>query len=215
VKKFRRPALLALLAFALFAVYTILSINGFRQRTFDDVSKIPYRKVGLVLGCAPTVRGGYPNLFFEYRMEAAAKLYKAGKVDYLLVSGDNRHRSYDEPTAMKAALIKAGVPKTRIVCDYAGFTTLDSVVRANKVFQEQAFTVISQPFHNERALYIADGYGIDAIGYNAEDVPAGIGMSTYLREVGSRVKAVWDVKIRHRQPHFLGEPLPIGTMSRS
>jgi SanA protein len=128
---------------------------------------LPHRKVALVLGCSPKLRDGSTNYFFIFRMDAGAKLIKNGNVDYLLVSGDNRRRDYDEPTAMKEALIARGVAPDRIVCDYAGLTTLDSVVRAKAIFGQAEITIVSQRFHTERAIYLARAYGVDAIGYNA------------------------------------------------
>jgi len=131
-------------------------------------------------------------------------------VDFVLASGDNHRRGYDEPTAMKQALIMAGVPESRVFCDYAGFTTLDSIVRAKRVFGQDAVTVISQQFHNERAIYLADHCGLDAVGYNAPDVPTTAATRlVYLREIASRIRAVWDVHVAHRQPHFLGDPVQI------
>jgi vancomycin permeability regulator SanA len=183
-------------------------------RTYDYLAAVPHHKVGLVLGCIPEV-DGRPNLFFTSRIRAAADLYRAGKVEFLLASGDNHRRGYDEPTAMKQALVAAGVPAARVFCDYAGFTTLDSVLRAKKVFGQDAVTIVSQRFHNERALYFADHCGLSAVGYNATDVPTTAATRlTYLREFGSRTKAVWDVHITHRQPHFLGNRVQISDAPR-
>lgn len=103
-------------------------------RVYADLNLVPHRRAGLVLGCAERLGGGYLNPYFTTRIQAAADLYRAGKVDYLIVSGDNHRKSYDEPTDMKCALLRAGVPENRIFCDYAGFRTLDSVVRAKAVF---------------------------------------------------------------------------------
>ena len=179
----------------------------------DELNSLPHRTVGLVLGCSPRLRDGSNNYFFLYRMDAAAELLQSGKVDYLRVSGDNRRREYDEPTAMKSALISRGVPADRIVCDYAGFTTLDSVVRAKAIFGQPRITIVSQRFHAERAIYIARAYGLDAIGYNASDIPLSAAPQTYTREVLSRVRAVLDANIFRRQPHHLGKPILIGGSS--
>jgi SanA protein len=138
--------------------------------------------VALVLGCSPTVGGGYTNPFFATRIQAAAELFRLGKVDYLLVSGDNRRRDYDEPSAMKEALVAAGVPQNRIYCDYAGRRTLDSVVRAGDVFGQGNIIVVSQEFHNQRAIFIAQHRGIDAIGFNAPDVDRYSAQSVFWRE---------------------------------
>jgi SanA protein len=178
--------------------------------THDGLKSLPHRKVALVLGCSPKLRDGSTNYFFIFRMDAAAKLLKNGKVDYLLVSGDNRRRDYDEPTAMKQALIARGVPAERIVCDYAGLTTLDSVVRAKAIFGQPEITIVSQRFHTERAIYLAQAYGVDAIGYNANDVPLVAAPRTYTRELLSRVRALLDANLLRRQPRHLGEPIVIG-----
>ncbi|SUH34826.1 SanA protein [Salmonella enterica subsp. enterica] len=114
---------------------------------------------------------------------------------WLLVSGDNGKKEYDEPSAMQQALIAKGVPEAAIFCDYAGFSTLDSVVRARKVFGENRITIISQAFHNQRAIWLAQQYGIDAIGVNAPDLNKRHGTYTRLREKLARVSAVLDAKI--------------------
>jgi SanA protein len=178
--------------------------------TYHSVAEVPRNHVGLVLGCSERGRDGGANPFFQKRMQAAADLFHAGKVDYLLVSGDNHRAGYDEPTDMKQALLLLGVPAERIVCDYAGFTTLDSVVRCKEVFQQTAVTIVSQQFHNERAIYLARAHGLEAIGFNADAVSVQRGLRTYVREAASRVKAVWDVHLSGRQPKFLGPPITIG-----
>ena len=182
-----------------------------RNLAHDETAALPHRKVALVLGCSRTLADGSANYFFTYRMDAAAELIKSGKVDYLLVSGDNRRHSYDEPTMMKEALIARGVPSDRVVCDFAGLTTLDSVVRAKAVFGQPQITIVSQRFHTERAIYLARAYGIDAVGYNARDVPLPAAPRTYTRELLSRVRAVLDANILHRQPRHLGGPIVIGS----
>lgn len=172
-------------------------------RLFTDVNALPARKVGLVLGCAP-------NLYFHHRVQAAREAFDAGKIEYILVSGDNHIASYDEAGAMKRALIHLGIPEERIVCDYAGFSTIDSVVRAREVFGQEQITIISQPFHVQRALFIAQRRQLDAVGYCARDVELSIGTPTRLREAFARVKTVLDLYLLHRRPRFLGEPVTIG-----
>ena len=110
---------------------------------------------------------------------------------------------------MKQALIAAGVPESKITCDYAGFRTLDSIARAKKVFGQKQVLIISQRFHNERALYLAKCYGLDATAYNAEDVELEHALKTYFREAFARVKAVMDMHVLHTQPKFLGPPVKI------
>jgi SanA protein len=130
---------------------------------YSTVSDIPYNKVGLLLGTSPKLKSGKANLYFDYRIKAATELYNAGKVKYILVSGDNRRNSYNEPEEMKKALIAAGIPDQRIILDYAGLRTLDSVVRAHLIFGLERFTLISQQFHNERAIYLAQQSHLQAI----------------------------------------------------
>ena len=165
---------------------------------------IPSTKVGLLLGTTDTVNGR-ENLYFRYRIEAAADIWKAGKVDTLIVSGDNRTRYYNEPEKMKRALVKRGVPADRIVCDYAGLRTLDSVVRAKEIFSANSILVISQRFHNERAIYLAKANGIEAYGFDARDVHTQAGLKTKLREVGARVKMWLDVNFLDTRPTHLGD----------
>lgn len=179
-------------------------------RIYGDIADIPHRSAALVLGCAKTLANGRGNLYFRYRIEAAAALYHAGRVDYLIVSGDNRHHGYDEPTDMREALIGAGVPGDRIYRDYAGFRTLDSVVRAREIFGQRELTIVSQPFHNERALYIARGHGIDAIALNAADVARAGGWRTKAREHLARCRTVLDLKLLGTAPKFLGPAVPLG-----
>jgi SanA protein len=200
--------LIALFALAILVSLTIASlvvIGATRGRTYSDSAVIPARKVGLVLGCSRFLYGGLRNLFFENRIQAAAQLYRAHKVDYLVVSGDNHVKGYDEPSDMKDALIQAGVPADRIYCDYAGFRTLDSIVRVREIFGQTSVTVISQEFHNRRAIFIAQHRGIDAIGFNAPDVDAYNSFKTRCREVLARANMLLDVFVFQRQPKFLGE----------
>lgn len=181
-----------------------------RGRTYADVSSIPYRKVGLLLGCSQRLADGRANLFFAYRVTAAARLFQAHKVDYLIVSGDNHVAGYDEPTDMKRALVRAGVPAERIYCDFAGFRTLDSIVRAREIFGQTNLTVVSQEFHNQRAIYIARHKGIDALGFNAREVDAFNSAGTRIREQFARVKTVLDVYLFRTRPKFLGPRVEIG-----
>ncbi|WP_045113902.1 SanA/YdcF family protein [Microscilla marina] len=177
---------------------------------FSKVGQIPANKVGLVLGTSKWLSDGRVNLYFKYRIEAAVALYKAKKIKYILVSGDNRFDYYNEPREMHNALVASGVPSEVIVLDYAGFRTLDSVVRSKKVFGQQAITIISQPFHNKRALFIASNYGMKAVAFNAKDVNLYMGFKTQLREKLARVKVFLDLYVTNKQPRFLGEKIEIG-----
>lgn len=178
-------------------------------RCFDDVKSVPEAPVAVVLGTAARVADGRANLFFLPRMEAAAALFKAGKVKALIVSGDNSTQNYDEPTEMKRVLVQMGVPEEKIVCDYAGFRTLDSVVRAKEVFGQSHVIFVSQKFHNARAVYLAKAFGMDAWGLNASDVPVKLSVKTFLREKLACVKAMLDVNVLGTQPKFLGETVTV------
>lgn len=210
-RKFFRIFLLSAILIALvFTVTANVIVSSYSSdRCYDDAEAIPHNRVGLLLGTSPKTKQGTVNLYFKYRMEAAAELYHGGKIDKILISGDNRHKNYNEPAAMRNALIELGVPDSAIVLDYAGFRTYDSMVRAKKVFGQDRLTVISQSWHNERALYIAHRVGIEAIGYNARDVAfRKVAMKNHIREWFARAKMVFDLIFQH-DPHFLGDPIEI------
>ena len=191
-------------------VYCNVRIQGYAEsRTFDNVEDVPHRHAALLLGTAPTVRNGNPNKYFVYRIDACVELYNAGKIDKIIVSGDNRHKSYNEPEAMRRALVDRGVPDASIFLDYAGFRTLDSVVRTKEIFGQTSYVIVSQKFHNERAIFIAKWKGIDAIGFNARDARIKYGIKTRIREVFARCKVFLDLLVG-KQPHFLGETVDIG-----
>ncbi len=151
---------------------------------------------------------GSKNYFFYNRTKAASTLFKSGKIQFVIISGDNSLSYYNEPADMKKELINAGVPDSVIFLDYAGFRTFDSMIRAKEVFGQTKFIVVSQQFHNERAIFIARKYGIEAYGYNAEDVNAYSGFKTKIRELFARVKVFIDV-YTNKQPKFLGEKVII------
>lgn len=179
-----------------------------RGKTFDTDTEIKKNRVGLVLGTSKRVATGQLNLYFLYRVEAAVKLYNAGKIQFILVSGDNSQKEYNEPMDLKRALIKAGIPSEHIFLDYAGFRTLDSIVRAKKIFNQTSITIISQKFHNERAIYIAEKNGMDAVGFNARAVEGRVAARTNSREYLARVKLFIDL-LFNVEPKFLGEKIEI------
>lgn len=214
MKKFAK-ILLACLCLLLASVAALLgysewTVSDARHYTYDDVNAVPYNRVALVLGTSKYLIGGSPNHYFKYRIKAAAELYNNGKVDYILVSGDNATVQYNEPRQMRRALIQAGIPASAIYSDYAGFRTLDSIVRAKEVFGQARFTVVSQAFHNERAIFIARHFGIEAIGFNALDPSAYQGIRTRVREVFARLMGLLDLYVLDKGPKFLGEPIVIG-----
>lgn len=177
-------------------------------RLYTDVRQVPYNKVGLLLGTTKYMGGGGINPYYHYRIEAAAQLAKAGKVKYIIASGDNSTHQYNEPQEMKEDLIKAGVDSSHIFLDYAGFRTFDSMIRLREIFGQDSVTVISQKFHNERAIYIASREGIHAIGFNARDVNREQGMRVQSREKLARVKVFVDYLLGE-DPKFLGEKVVI------
>ena len=179
-----------------------------KNRLYTDVKSIPYNKVGLLLGTAKTLENGYINLYYTYRIQAASELFKAKKIKYIVISGDNGRKEYNEPEMMRSDLIKAGVDSTHIFLDYAGFRTFDSVIRLREIFSQTSTTIISQPFHNARAVYIASKEGINAIGFNARDVSINYGFKVQAREKLARVKVFVDYLLGTK-PKFLGEKVPI------
>lgn len=194
------------LLIVLLANYWILSTVN--DQVYNDVEQIGYSDVALVLGTSKSINGIHENPFFTHRVKAAAKLFFSGKVKHILVSGDNSTMRYNEPRDMRHALIKLGVPDSCITMDFAGLRTLDSVVRSNKIFQQKRITVVSQEFHNYRAVFIANHYGIDAIAYNAH-YPTKVTLKTILREYLARPKAILDLYVFKTQPKFLGEKIEI------
>lgn len=178
-------------------------------RIFRSVDQISQNDVGLVLGTGKTTARGNPNLHFKQRIAAAAALYHSGKVRHLLVSGDNHIASYDEPTDMLNALVAAGVPTNAITCDYAGFRTLDSVVRANTAFGLKKFTIVTEEFHCPRALWIARQRGLDAVAFAAPDLSARWSLRVKARESLARVLCGLDLYVLNRNPKFSGPPEPL------
>jgi len=178
------------------------------EKLYNSTENIPYNRVGLLLGTIKTLKNGKSNLYYKYRINATVALYEAGKISRVLVSGDNGNKNYDEPTDMKNDLIANGIPAEHIVLDYAGFRTLDSIVRCRDVFGQDSVTIISQAFHNKRALFIAKYSGIDAIGYNANTVATRYSIRIQLREYLARVKMIVDIAFG-KKPKFLGEKITI------
>ena len=179
-----------------------------RAYLYDSVQEIPARQVALVLGTAKYTTDGRVNLYYRARIDAAAALYRGGKAQFFIVSGDNRSLSYNEPAQMRADLVAAGIPADRIQPDYAGLRTLDSVLRADKVFRLQDYIIVSQPFHNARAVFLARHHGQAVIALNAADpMQLRYRLKTQVREVGARLRAVWDVLSGKEARHY-GDPIP-------
>ncbi|MCI7480741.1 SanA/YdcF family protein [[Pasteurella] aerogenes] len=210
-KKYAKKILHYFVVFLLLCLGLLILIDqsiGFyvRQAIYTDIQKLPYRPYGLVLGTSKYFAKNTLNLFYYNRLLAAQELFKAKKIDYLLLSGDNRTIYYNEPVTMYKDLKKMGVPPEFMYMDYAGFRTLDSVIRADQVFKAHSLIIISQKFHCERALFIAKYHNIDAICFAAE-YPTGYTFVRF-REFFARLQAVWDLLIE-KEPHFLGKPEPL------
>lgn len=186
--------------------YTITSATA--EKIFSNIDDVPKNRVGIVLGTSKRLVGGQSNPYYTYRIAATIQLYLSGKIEFVLVSGDNGTIYYNEPTTFKKDLVKGGIPKEKIFLDYAGFRTLDSMVRAKEVFGLDSVTVISQKFHNERAIYLAEKKGLSAIGYNAKDIDGQQGFKVQFREYFARVKVFIDLMF-NTQPKFFGDKIEI------
>ena len=188
-------------------VYTNSMANSYSHKNVADCR---VGDVGLVLGCSKRFSSGVPSLYFTGRMQAAAELWKSGKLRCIIVSGDNREKYYNEPRDMKAALVKLGVPEDKIVCDFAGLRTFDSVVRARRIFGAQKITIISQSYHVKRAVATARQLGIDAEGYCAAHIPFNRPtlLRQFMRERAARVAMVLDLLIG-AEPRHMGEQVAL------
>jgi SanA protein len=189
----------------------ILSIDIYMSKKaqtdiYKDVKNIPDKKAALVLGTAKYMVGGGKNYFYTYRIRAAAELFKAGRVKSIVVSGDHSTKYYNETGKMKKDLMRAGVPGKYITLDPLGVRTLDSVVRAEAIFDLKDYIIVSQKFHLERALFIAKAKGQKAIGFMAKDIPGtAAAYRMKAREYLARAKAFLDVYILHTMPKFDGK----------
>jgi len=180
-------------------------VSSTKAQVLSAYDKLPDHRVALVLGTSHKTTAGLPNQFFEKRMDTAAELYKVGKIDHFILSGDNRSKFYNEPVEMRKALITRGVPSSAITLDFAGLRTLDSVVRSKEVFGQDKIIIITQPFHSYRALFISQFYNIDAVAVVASDPDLEISFKVRIREYFARTKAVLDLYILKTAPRFLGK----------
>ena len=190
--------LFALLCLCLIFVCNLLVVNNAEGKAYSDIDSIKYNKVGLLLGTTPQARiGRITNYFFIYRIDAAEQLYKAGKIEQILISGDEDSLDgINEPECMRDSLVARGVPASDIILDGKGYRTINSVINANKVFGLKSFTTISQEFHNERAIYQAEHLGLDVENlqaYNAKMPKSRRAFLTTIREYFARVKMFIDL----------------------
>ncbi len=206
IRWLKRMVLGLTIAFLLLLIASnVWIVKSTESRVFSDPAKLPEHRVALVLGTSHKSVGGGPNPFFQYRIKTAAELYRAGKIDHFIVSGDNRTIFYNEPNEMKKALVNAGVPASAITLDFAGLRTLDSVVRSKEIFGQHKITIITQTFHSYRALFISRYYNIDAVAMVAEDPALDRTFKVRLREYVARMVAVLDLYVFKTGPRHMGE----------
>ena len=189
---------MAIICIALMMTCNLIVVNNAKGKVFSDIDSIRYNKVGLLLGTTPQARfDRITNYFFIYRIDAAEQLYKARKIEKILISGDEKSLDgINEPECMRDSLVARGVPASAIILDGKGFRTICSVVNANNVYRLKSFTIISQKFHNERAIYLAEHLGLDVENiqaYNAKDPKSRRAYLTTIREYFARVKMFWDI----------------------
>ncbi|MBW3696807.1 hypothetical protein EK599_13995 [Vibrio sp. T187] len=180
------------------------------ERIITSIDDVPEFDVAVVLGTSKYL-GRTLNEYYTHRIDAAIELYQHDRIHHFLLSGDNAHRSYNEPWTMKRDLLNSGVPEEAINLDYAGFRTLDSIVRAKEIFDTDNFLIITQKFHCERALFIARSFDIQAQCLAVSGPTRHSGITIRLREVFARSKAFLDLYIIGTMPKFLGPKEPIGT----
>lgn len=192
-----------------FILYSNVTISDFDRYTFDTPDNLPKVRCAIVLGTSKWLGKGRENRYYKNRIIAAHSLYKAGKCTKIIVSGDNRTVSYNEPKSMKEDLVRMGVNEEDIICDYAELRTLDSIIRFKEVFGQSQGIVVSQKFHNSRAIYVARANDIELYGFNAVDVDRYNGLKTKLREIASKFVCFLDVHVLHTGPRHLGPEITI------
>jgi len=209
-KKLLKPVLFCGIAFVILGVFCFYHIKNTAQPyLYDAVEKVPACKAAIVLGTSRYLKSGTENLFFTYRMAAAETLFKAGKARVFILSGDNSLNNYNEPQDMKNALMMRGIPDSCLVLDYAGLRTFDSMIRCRQIFGQDSIIVVSQKFHNERAVFIGQKTGLVSFGFNAQEVTTQRAFKTRIREFFSRIKCVLDFYLLNTQPRHLGEKIII------
>lgn len=196
---------LVILFVVILGVCNVWIVSSTEDKVYSDLSRLPDHRVALVLGTSHRSVGGGPNPFFQNRIKTAADLYRMGKIDHFILSGDNRTKFYNEPIEMQKALIREGVPASAITLDFAGLRTLDSVVRCKEIFGQSRITIITQSFHSYRALFISEYYNIDAVAMVAEDPDLDRTFKVRIREYLARTVAVMDLYIFKTTPRHLGE----------
>ncbi len=202
--------IVCLTAFVLLLLYSNIIIHRFAEPyIYRDIGSLDRYHTGLLLGTNKYLRGRSLNPFYQSRIETAAQLYHKGKIRFIIASGANPGPYYNEPHQMKEDLKQKGVPARMIFQDYAGLRTLDSVVRCRYIFGQSRFLIISQDFHNRRAVYLARQWGMEAVGFNAPGVRGVRVWKTRIREMFAKLKAFLDIHIFKTQPRFLGKRIKI------
>ncbi|MGK7396868.1 MAG: SanA/YdcF family protein [Candidatus Cyclobacteriaceae bacterium M3_2C_046] len=184
-------------------------VSATKKHVYDAIENVPSHMVTVVLGTSKRLVTGADNPFFHFRMQTAANLFKQGKTRHIIVSGDNNTIYYNEPIDMKKALMELGVPEYAITLDYAGFRTLDSIVRSKEIFGQEEFIIVTQEFHTYRAVFISQFYDIRAVAMAAKNLEFKESVSVRIREFFARPKAVLDLYLLHKSPKFLGEKEPL------
>lgn len=200
----------ALLLVLLFFVASNLWILSRTHAVIEsNVTQCGPERIGIVFGTSHWTRSGVQNPHFYARMSTAARLVHANRVEHLLLSGDNRTQSYNEPRAMWRALTRFGVQSEQITLDYAGFSTFDTMVRAQQVFEVERAVLVTQRWHLPRALYIGQALGMDVVGCAASNHAVNGEWRLRLREWVARVATLGDLYLWRREPYFLGPAEPI------
>ena len=200
---------------AIVGLVAIVSVNYYvksstKKNIYYSIKKFPKNDVGIIFGAG--INGDQPSKYLKDRLDAGIALYKANRINKLLLSGDNGRDEYDELTVMKNYCYKHGVDTTKIFIDYAGFDTYSTMYRAKHIFNIKKATLISQEYHLNRAIYIGQKLGIKSVGYSANNGEyLGYKYVTF-REYGSIFKSFFDV-LRNREPRFLGNPIDINGVS--
>ena len=174
-----------IISMVLLADFTISLTTS--SQLYNEIETLPSQETALVLGTSKYIRRTL-NPYYQYRIDAAIELYRQNKVTHFLLSGDNAHRSYNEPWTMKRDLLKAGIPEENITLDYAGFRTLDSVQRATQIFDANSLTIVTQKFHCQRAVFIANHFSMDTVCLVVPSPTGWANTKIRIREVLARTK---------------------------
>lgn len=202
-------AILTILLILLIACCADIAVSLYTRRYSSHTTySLPSRRFALVLGTAKFIGNGSINRYYQYRIEAAIELWQSGKVEAIVVSGSGLHDTPSETICMQADLVSAGIPEQSIWQDTAGLRTLDSIIRFAHTFPHSSVCIVSQPFHNQRALIQAHAYGLDAIAYHAQAIGAKNGWKVHLRERFARLRLWYDLLTR-QSPHYPTSQIPI------